>query len=98
MDNLRNQRNTGTFSTDKKRNFCLQINLQYSRTATLNLMKVTGTEEPDLILIQEPYEYQNRPVGIQKKYRIFTAGNRKHNNNNNNNKQDRRHTHSKCIR
>jgi hypothetical protein len=41
-------------------------------------MKVIDTEEPDLILIQEPYEYQNRPVGIEKKYRIFTAGNGKH--------------------
>jgi hypothetical protein len=41
-------------------------------------MKVTDTEEPDLILIQEPYEYQNRPVGIQEKYRIFTAGKGKH--------------------
>jgi hypothetical protein len=28
-------------------------------------MKVTDTEEPDLILIQEPYEYQNRPLGIE---------------------------------
>jgi hypothetical protein len=36
-------------------------------------MKVIDTEEPDLILIQEPYEYQNRPVGIKKKYRIFMA-------------------------
>jgi len=41
-------------------------------------MKVTGTEEPYVILIQEPYEDQNRPVGIEKKYRIFTAGNEKY--------------------
>lgn len=41
-------------------------------------MKVMDTEEPDLILIQEPYEYQNRPLGIEKKYRIFTAGKGKH--------------------
>ena len=41
-------------------------------------MKMTDTEEPDLILIQEPYEYQNRPSGINKKYRIFTAGKCKH--------------------
>jgi len=32
----------------------------------------------DLIFIQEPNEYQNRPAGIEKKYRIFTAGNGKH--------------------
>jgi hypothetical protein len=41
-------------------------------------MKVIDTEEPDLILLQEPYEYQNRPVVIEKKYRIFTAGKGKH--------------------
>ena len=41
-------------------------------------MKVIDTEEPDLILIQEPYKYQNRPVGIEKKYRILTEGNGKH--------------------
>jgi hypothetical protein len=31
-------------------------------------------EQPALLFIQEPYEYQNRLVGIDKKYRIFTAG------------------------
>ena len=41
-------------------------------------MKLIDTEEPDILLIQEPYEYQNRPVGIVKKYRMFTAGNGKH--------------------
>jgi hypothetical protein len=30
------------------------------------------------IFVQEPYKYQNRPVGIEKKCRIFTAGNGKH--------------------
>jgi hypothetical protein len=41
-------------------------------------MKVTDTEEPNLILLQEPYEYQYRPIGIENKYRIFTAGKGKH--------------------
>ena len=41
-------------------------------------MKVTEKDEPDLIFVQEPYEYQNKPVGIEKKYRIFTAGKGKH--------------------
>jgi hypothetical protein len=40
-------------------------------------MKVIETEKPDLILVQQPYEYRNRPIGIDK-YRIFTAGNGKH--------------------
>ena len=61
-----------------KQTSCLQINLQHSRSATYNLMKITETEEPDLLLIQEPYEYQNKPVGIEKKNRIFTAGTGKH--------------------
>jgi hypothetical protein len=41
-------------------------------------MKMNETEEPDLIFIQEPYEYQNRPAGNEKDYRIFTAGNGKY--------------------
>ena len=41
-------------------------------------MKMIEIEEPDLIFIQEPYEYHNRPVGIEEKYRMFTAGNGKH--------------------
>jgi hypothetical protein len=57
---------------------CLQINLQHSRSATYNLMKVIEREEPDIIFVQEPYEYQNKPVGIDKKYRTFTAGQGKH--------------------
>ena len=36
------------------------------------------TDETDIIFIQEPYEYQNRPAGIGRKYRIFTAGTEKH--------------------
>jgi len=38
------------------------------------MMKMIEKEEPDLIFVREPYEYQNRPVGIEKKCRIFTAG------------------------
>jgi hypothetical protein len=41
-------------------------------------VKVIDTEKPDLLFIQEPYEYQNTPVGIDKKYRIFLAGDGKH--------------------
>ena len=56
----------------------LQINLQHSRSATYSMMKMTEKEEPDLVFVQEPYEYQNKPVGIEKKYRIFSAGNGKY--------------------
>jgi len=57
---------------------CLQINLQHSRSATYNLMAIIETEEPDLLLIQEPYEYQNKSTGMEKKNRVFTAGTGKH--------------------
>ena len=53
---------------------CIQINLQHSKSATNNLLKVTDTEETDIISAQEPYVYHNRPVGFGKKYRVFTAG------------------------
>jgi hypothetical protein len=37
-------------------------------------MKVLDTEQADLLFSEEPYEYKNRPLGIDKKYRIFIAG------------------------
>jgi len=42
------------------------------------MMKMIEKEEPGLIFVQELYDYQHRPVGIEKKYRIFTAENGKH--------------------
>jgi hypothetical protein len=41
-------------------------------------MKVIDTDETDLILIQEPYEYRNRPVGIENAYRTYKVGTGKH--------------------
>jgi hypothetical protein len=41
-------------------------------------MKITETEDPDQLLIQESYEYQNKPPGMEKKNRIYTAGTGKH--------------------
>jgi len=52
--------------------------LQQWRSATYNLMKMTEKQDLDLIFFQEPCECKNRPVGIEKKYNIFTAGNGKH--------------------
>jgi hypothetical protein len=34
---------------------CIQINLQHSRTATDNLMKLVEKEKTDIIFIQVPY-------------------------------------------
>jgi len=72
------QQNSATLRQNQHQNHCLQINLQHSRSATYNMMKTIEKEEPDLIFVQEPYEFQNIPVGIEKKCRIFTAGNGKH--------------------
>ena len=55
----------------------IQINLQHSKSVNNNL-QITDTEETDMIFTQEPYVYQNRPVGRGKKYRVFTAGTGKH--------------------
>jgi len=63
-----------TDSTDLAQIRCIQINLQHSKSATNNLMKVTNTEETDIIFAQEPYVYQNRPVGFGRRYRVFSAG------------------------
>ena len=46
--------------------------------ANNKLLKITDTDETDIIFIQEPYEYQNRPAGTGNKYRKFTAGTGKH--------------------
>ena len=43
----------------------MQINLNYSRVATDNLMKLTEQDNTDIIFIQEPYLYQNRMAGIR---------------------------------
>ena len=78
MDNLRHQQNTGIHRTIQTQIRCIQINLQHTKAATNNLLKITDTDETDIIFIQEPYEYQNRAASIGKKYRIFTAGTGKH--------------------
>ena len=51
---------------------CMQINLQHSKAATANLMKIIEEESTDIICIQEPYIINNRVVGIPKKYRTYT--------------------------
>jgi hypothetical protein len=53
---------------------CIQINLQHSKYATNNLMKVTDTEETEIIFAQEPYVYQNRPASFGRRYSVISAG------------------------
>ena len=78
MDNRNYPHNSVTIGRNKMQTSCLQINFQHSRSATYNLMKIIETEEPDLLLILESYEYQNKPPGMEKKIRVFTAGTGKH--------------------
>jgi endonuclease/exonuclease/phosphatase (EEP) superfamily protein YafD len=67
MDILHHQQNSGTQWKIQNQVRCFQINLQHSRSATYNMMKIIEKEEPDLIVVQESYENQNRLVGIEKK-------------------------------
>jgi len=53
---------------------CIQINLQHSRVATDNLVKIIEKDGTDILCIQEPYTIRNKVVGITKKYKIFTSG------------------------
>jgi len=52
---------------------CMQINLQHSRIATDNLMKLTEQEKSDIICIQETYLYKHRMTGISNSYRSYTS-------------------------
>jgi hypothetical protein len=44
------------------------------RTTTDNLMQIISAERIRITLIQEPYLYQNRLIGIKKVYRTFSFG------------------------
>jgi hypothetical protein len=37
-------------------------------------LKITDTEETDIIFAQEPYVYQNRAISFSKMYRVYTEG------------------------
>jgi len=52
---------------------CMQINLQHSRIATDNLMKLIEQEKSDIIFTQEPYLYKHRMTGITNSYRSYNC-------------------------
>ena len=54
---------------------CNQINLKHSRGATDNLMQIITQENTDMLMIQEPYPYQNSIKRIISGYRTYTHGN-----------------------
>ena len=69
---------------------CAQINLHHARVATATLMKYIADNKVDIICIQEPYIHQGRVVGIDTKYRTFTAGETRKSNSDNNKPKHRR--------
>jgi len=53
---------------------CVQINLQHSRLATDNLLKITEEEGTDILCIPEQYMIRNKIVGLPQSYKVFTSG------------------------
>ena len=49
-----------------------QINLKHSRGATDNLMYIITQENTDMVMIQEPYLYQNSIKRITSSYQKYT--------------------------
>jgi exonuclease III len=49
----------------------MQINLQHSRIATDNLMKLVEKEKTDIIFIQEQYVSKRKMTGITRTYRSY---------------------------
>jgi len=53
---------------------CLQINLQHSRLATDNLLKILEEEDTDIVCIQGPYNIGNKIGGIRRSHTVLTSG------------------------
>jgi hypothetical protein len=51
----------------------MQINLQHSKVANVNLMQIIEEESTDTIYIQEPCVMNKQAVGIPKKYGTYTT-------------------------
>jgi len=62
---------TGIF---RKKLTCMQINLQHSRLATDNLLKIMEEEDTDIVCIQEPYNIGREIGGIPRFYTVLTSG------------------------
>jgi hypothetical protein len=52
----------------------MQINLQHSRLATDNLLKILEEEDTDIICIQKPYNIGNKIGGIPLSHTVLTSG------------------------
>jgi hypothetical protein len=67
-------RNIEKQNYEKHKVRCNQVNLQHSRAAKDNFMQVITTEKIGISLIQEPYLFQGRHLGITKRYTPLIAG------------------------
>ena len=54
---------------------CLQLNLQHTQTATLNLAQIILQKNLGVAFVQEPYTAFNNVAGFPKSFRIFAHGN-----------------------
>jgi hypothetical protein len=52
----------------------MQINLQHSRLAKDNLLKIMEEEDTDIICIQEPYNIGNKIEGLPCSRTVLTSG------------------------
>ena len=58
----------------KERLNCIQFNLQHSRLATDNLLKIIEEDGTDILCIQEPYTIRNKIAGLPQTYKVFASG------------------------
>ena len=72
--NTSHKNRTGDITNSLK---CLQINLQHSRLATDNILKILEEENTDIACIQEPYMLGNKIGGIPHSLTVLTIGERK---------------------
>jgi hypothetical protein len=70
-DTARQTKRTGKMNA---RHICLQINLQHSRLATDNLLKITQEERIDILCVKEPYTIGNKLAGLTKSLADSTWG------------------------
>jgi hypothetical protein len=72
--NTSHKNRLGALTTSLK---CLQINLQHSRLATDNLLKIMEEEDADIACIQEPYILGNKIRGMPHSLTVLTTGEKK---------------------
>jgi len=73
-DTAKQMKRTGKINARLK---CLQINIQHSRLAKDNLLKITQEEGIDILGIQEPYTIGNKLAGLSKSLTVYTSGTRR---------------------